>query len=122
MPVIVSERLAVRGRPLQLERAVANLADNAGRYGRDPRIAVRREGDAALIEVIDRGPGIPPERRLDLLEPFVRGDAARTMNDHDGFGLGLTIARTIAEAHGGVLELADGDDGTFVARLRLPLD
>ncbi|MCA0319342.1 MAG: HAMP domain-containing protein [Proteobacteria bacterium] len=121
MPVTVSERLAVRGRLLELERAVTNLADNAGRYGRDPRIAVRREGDAALVEIIDQGPGIPRERRAELLEPFVRGDAARTMNDQDGFGLGLTIARTVAEAHGGALELADGIDGVFIARLRLPL-
>ncbi|MBL8569725.1 MAG: HAMP domain-containing protein [Phreatobacter sp.] len=121
IPVTVAERLAVRGRLLELERAVANLADNAGRYGRAPRIAVRRDDDAALVEIIDQGPGIPRERRSELLEPFVRGDAARTMNDHDGFGLGLTIARTVAEAHGGALELADGVDGAFVARLRLPL-
>jgi signal transduction histidine kinase len=121
VPVVVAERLAVRGRPLELERAVANLADNASRYGRDPTIAVRRDGGAALIEIIDKGPGIARERRTELLEPFVRGDAARTMNDHDGFGLGLTIARTIAEAHGGALELDDGADGAFVARLRLPL-
>lgn len=122
LPVASAERLAVRGRPSELERALTNLADNACKYGRAPRIALTREADQAVLAVIDTGPGIPPERRAELTEPFVRGDAARTMNQRDGFGLGLTIARTIAEAHGGRLEFLDRPAGEFSARLVLPLN
>jgi len=116
-----SARLAVRGRPLELERAITNIVDNAIKYGGRASISLRREDDRAVIEVADGGPGIPQEMRAAVLEPFVRGEDARTMNDTDGFGLGLTIARSIIEAHDGTVTFADGSPEGFVVRIGLPL-
>ncbi|MGU9981773.1 ATP-binding protein [Phreatobacter sp. HK31-P] len=116
-----SARLAIRGRPLELERAITNIVDNAIKYGSGASISLHRDGDWALIEVADRGPGIPEAMRATVLEPFVRGEAARTMNEADGFGLGLTIARSIIEAHDGTITFADGNPAGFVVRMSLPV-
>lgn len=107
----------------EIRRAVGNLVENALKYGGACAIvrlrpASRNEVD---IEVVDRGPGIPNELKAAMLEPFARGDAARTMGDRSaGFGLGLAIARSAAEAHGGSLLLQDGEPSGLVAVLRLP--
>ncbi|KAF0133498.1 MAG: histidine kinase, partial [Xanthobacteraceae bacterium] len=114
-----SARLAIRGRALELERAITNIVDNAIKYGGGASLSLRREGDRAVIEVADRGPGIPHEMRAAVLEPFVRGEVARTMNETDGFGLGLTIARSIIEAHDGAITFADGSPAGFVVRMSL---
>lgn len=117
----VSGRLPVRGRPFDVERAVANVVDNAIKYGGAAELSLAREGDMAVIMVADQGPGIPAARRTAMLEPFVRGDDARTMNDTDGFGLGLTIARSVMEAHGGSIALGDNTPSGLVVRLSLPV-
>jgi signal transduction histidine kinase len=65
------------------------------------------EVDQATIEVEDDGPGISNARKKNVLEPFVRGDDARNMDDASGFGLGLSIANAIITAHGGTLSLHD---------------
>jgi signal transduction histidine kinase len=65
------------------------------------------------------GVGIAEEQRQAMLEPFVRGDAART-GTVGGFGLGLSITASIARAHGGRLDLATGSMGGLLARLTLP--
>lgn len=116
-----SARPAIHGRPLELERAITNIIDNAIKYGGAAAIALLRDGDRAVIEVSDRGPGIPEAMRAVVLEPFVRGEAARTMNETDGFGLGLTIARSIIEAHDGTISFADGNPDGFVVRMSLPV-
>ena len=112
--------LTVRARPDDLQRAVGNLADNAVRHGE--RVAIRLTATPAQvrIEVEDDGPGIPDERKAAMLEAFVRGEDARTMDDHAGFGLGLSIARAVAQAHGGTLTLADRVPHGLVARIVLP--
>jgi signal transduction histidine kinase len=117
----VSGRLPIRGRPFDVERAVANVVDNAIKYGGAADLSLAREGDMAVITVADHGPGIPAARRAAMLEPFVRGDDARTMNDTDGFGLGLTIARSVIEAHGGAIALSDNTPSGLVVRLSLPV-
>lgn len=114
-------RLSVRGRPADLERAVTNLVDNALKYGTPPQIRLTTGEAGIFLDVIDQGPGIPAGRRAAMIEPFVRGDPARSMNGREGFGLGLSIARTIAEAHGGRLELLDGQPKGFIARIVLPM-
>jgi len=104
-------RMAVR-------RAVSNLIDNALRYGREPiEIDLRKGSGAALIEVRDRGPGIPPGEAERLKRPFTRLDSARS--GPAGAGLGLAIVERVARAHGGSLELAPRDGGGLVARLAL---
>jgi two-component system osmolarity sensor histidine kinase EnvZ len=104
-------RLAVR-------RAVSNLVDNALRYAGEP-VEIRLGGDArkAVVEVCDRGPGIPQDEAERLKQPFARLHAARS--GPAGAGLGLAIVERIARAHGGTLELSPRDGGGLVARLTL---
>ena len=104
--------------PQALRRSVANLIDNALRYAREPlEVATRRDGGRTLIEVMDRGPGIPPEHAERLKRPFTRLDEARS--GAGGAGLGLAIVERIARAHGGKLELLPREGGGLVARMTL---
>jgi len=103
---------------MALRRAVSNLVDNALRYAGEPiEIESRSEGGKAVIEVRDRGPGIPPAECERLKQPFTRLDAARS--GAGGAGLGLAIVDRVARAHGGSLELLPREGGGLVARLRL---
>ncbi len=122
-PVTMAEtgRLAIRGRALDIDRAVTNIVDNALKYGETAAIALFRVSDSAVVEVSDQGPGIAADRREAMLQPFVRGDEARTMNDADGFGLGLSITRAIIEAHGGTITFADRKPQGFTVRVTLPV-
>ena len=101
-----------------VRRAVSNLVDNALRYGREP-IEIEATGKSAsvLIEVRDRGPGIPAAEAERLKRPFTRLDAARS--GPAGAGLGLAIVERVARAHGGSLELAPREGGGLVGRLSL---
>jgi signal transduction histidine kinase len=77
--------------------------------------------DAMTIEVEDDGPGISDARKEVMLEPFVRGDDARNMDEAAGFGLGLSIARSIVLAHGGELSLNDRQPHGLIVRIELPV-
>ncbi len=112
---------AVVGRPVALTRAIGNLIDNAVRYAGAARVLLSRDAPNAVITINDRGPGIAPERLDTVFEPFVRGEASRS-NETGGAGLGLSIARSIVQAHGGDVELANRPEGGVRARVRLPLD
>lgn len=104
--------------PLAMRRAVANLVDNALRYAGDPvEIAARREDNLVIVEVLDRGPGVPAGEVERLKRPFTRLDEARS--GPGGAGLGLAIVDRIARSHGGSLELAARPGGGLVARLVL---
>jgi signal transduction histidine kinase len=118
-------RLAAPVRVTWLRRALRNLIGNALRYGKSARISLSREGEAAVIGVEDDGPGIPDEQIAEMLEPFTRGEPSRN-SETGGAGLGLTLARAIAEQHGGMLVLANRRDPTgqivgLTAKLTLPL-
>lgn len=120
-----TERLVMPVRVTWLRRAIRNLADNALRYGKAARISLAREQGAAVIRIEDDGPGIAEDQIGRMLEPFTRGDPSRNSGT-GGAGLGLTLARAIADQHGGSLTLANrtGADGTvagLTATLRLPL-
>ena len=95
----------------QLARAVRNLTDNAARHC-DSRVELRltRDDASATIEVIDDGPGIPPDDRGRVFDRFVRLDQSRARTQ-GGTGLGLPIAREIAQSLGGTLDLADSATG-----------
>jgi signal transduction histidine kinase len=108
--------------PEQLTRAITNLIDNALKYGHlvSVRILSSANDQFATIEVEDDGPGISDSEKRYVFEPFYRSDAARTFNETDSFGLGLSIAQTIVRAHGGELELSDAKPHGLIARIRLP--
>ena len=113
------EAASVRGDPLALRRLFQNLLDNALTFGTQATIEVRREPDAVIVRVADRGPGLPSEMLERVFEPFRRNDPSRNRTT-GGVGLGLTIARSIARDHGGTLELTNRDGGGLVATVRLP--
>ena len=111
----------MRLRPLALKRAISNLANNAADYGKHVRVTVSATANEAAIVVEDDGPGIPQENFEDAFRPFSRLDASRNQNV-SGVGLGLTIARDTARAHGGDVTLGESEMGGLRATIRLPLD
>jgi two-component system sensor histidine kinase MprB len=109
------EPTLVRGIPARLDRAVANLLDNAAKYS-PPRAAVEvrlRDGE---LTVRDHGPGIPEQERTLVFERFYRADEAR---GRPGSGLGLAIVRQVAESHGGTVEAEAARGGGALLRMRL---
>ena len=111
----------LRVRRLAMKRLVDNLLNNALRYAGEGPVDVytrrTRQGEVVLT-VADRGPGIPEAQIAELLEPFTRGDKARTSK---GSGLGLAIVRRIVAKHGGRLEVVNRAGGGLKVRVRLPL-
>jgi signal transduction histidine kinase len=108
-------------RPDDLTRSITNLVENSVRYGGLATVRLTTSTDTATIEVEDDGPGISDARKEVMLEPFVRGDDARNMDDTTGFGLGLSIARAIVLAHGGKLSLHDRKPHGLIVRIELPI-
>ncbi len=113
----------VLGNQVRLGRLLGNLLANAERHASsrvEVRIGVDDERHEAVLEVIDDGHGVPPEARERIFERFARLDEAREL-DRGGTGLGLPIARAIAQDHGGSLVVAEGEGGGARFVLRLPL-
>jgi signal transduction histidine kinase len=108
-------------RPDDLLRSVTNLVENAVRFGAEATIRLRTSQDYVTIDVEDDGPGISDAQKNNMLEPFVRGDDARNMDETSGFGLGLSIANAIVLAHGGALSLHDRQPHGLVVRIQLPV-
>ena len=108
-------------RPDDLHRSVTNLVENAVRFGAEAVIRLRVTGDRLTIDVEDDGPGISDAQKQNMLEPFVRGDDARNMDEATGFGLGLSIANAIVLAHGGTLSLHDRNPHGLIVRVQLPV-
>jgi signal transduction histidine kinase len=111
--------LTIRGRPSDLQRAFNNLIDNALRYAGSATIRLEPSAAGVRIDIEDDGPGIPEADKARMLEPFTRGDAARGMSEAYGFGLGLSITRSIALAHKGSLTLLDRKPRGLCARVEL---
>ncbi len=107
-------------RPTALNRALRNLIDNAVRYGGVARVTLTHEPGIAVITIADDGPGLPDDQLEAVFEPFVRLDASRS-RDTGGVGLGLAIARTIIQAHGGTVVLRNRKEGGLEAVVRLPM-
>jgi len=104
-----------------MKRALSNLANNAADHGNRVRVTVAATSEEAVVIVEDDGPGIPQENFEDAFRPFSRLDAARNQNV-SGVGLGLTITRDTARAHGGDVTLGKSELGGLRATVRLPLD
>ena len=102
-----------------LKRAVTNLIDNAVKYGRTARVAICEVPTLLKIIVEDEGPGIPEHELGRVTEPFYRVEESRS-RESGGAGLGLAIAGSVIEAHGGELKLANRREGGLRAEVRLP--
>lgn len=111
--------LTVRAKPLALKRALGNLLDNALHYGQRAEIEAQAAPAGVLVRIRDHGPGVPAEAMQSVFEPHVRLGHGREQNEA-GLGLGLGIARSIVEAQGGELQLANHPEGGLVATVRLP--
>ncbi|MDD2768744.1 MAG: ATP-binding protein [Methylococcus sp.] len=109
----------IEARPLALRRCLDNLIGNALRYGQCAEIALKDGTDSLVIDVRDRGPGIPQDQLEAVFAPFVRLESSRNRAS-GGTGLGLSIARDVALSHGGRLNLMNCPEGGLVARLSLP--
>ena len=120
-----AERIVMQLRPTWMRRALRNLIGNALRYGKVARVSLVRAADSVTIRIDDDGPGIPESEMARMLEPFARGEPSRNSTT-GGAGLGLAIARTVAEQHDGTLTLSNrlSGDGAVIgltAVLRLPI-
>lgn len=106
-------------RPTALKRALRNLVENAVRYGARARLSIVAEAGGTTLRIEDDGPGLPADRMEAMFEPFVRLESSRS-RETGGVGLGLSIARSIARAHGGDVVLANLDGGGLRAEIWLP--
>jgi two-component system sensor histidine kinase MprB len=114
-----TEPVVVRGVAARLDRAVANLLDNAGKFsspGASVDVSVSANGE---LLVADRGPGIPPAALPFVFDRFFRADVARGL---PGSGLGLSIVKQIVDGVGGTVELGARAGGGTIARIRLPVE
>ena len=110
------EALTIRGDPRLLRRLVRNLLENARRHGRPPvRVELRRDGGTVVLDVMDRGEGIPAAERERVFAPF-----HRLGSDGKGVGLGLALVRQIARLHGGDATIAQRPDMPVCFRITLP--
>jgi two-component system, OmpR family, osmolarity sensor histidine kinase EnvZ len=122
----IDKDINVFGNATDLKRIVSNLIENARRYGKTPdtnvaeiEIACRTEGNQAIIEIADNGPGIPETEMERLLRPFTRLDAAR--GQANGAGLGLAIIERIVKRHRGSLKLSNKLNGGLRIRISIPV-
>lgn len=109
--------------PLALQRIVSNLLENAIRYGEGKPVSVECncDKDFLTIEILDYGPGIPPEQREAVFQPFFRLEKSRS-SVTGGSGLGLAIVRQLADANGWTVKLLERDGGGTCARLIIPIE
>lgn len=111
--VVLGDRLALR-------RIVANIIDNALIYGKAAHLSLDTTAGQVTLTVDDEGPGIPPEQRESILEPFVRLEDSRNRQT-GGAGLGLAVTRSLVEAHSGTISISDAPNGGARVTVRLEL-
>jgi len=111
--IVLGDRLALR-------RIIANIIDNAVKYGRVARLRLQLENPAIVLIVDDEGPGIPADRRQAMLEPFNRLETSRNRAT-GGAGLGLAVVRSLVEAHDGTIGLMEAPGGGTRVRIGLPM-
>lgn len=114
--------VSVEGDRMRLRQLLLNLADNAVKHNQPDgsiTISLRRESDSACLQISNTGPVLSTELRARVFERFFRGDAAHG-TEVEGSGLGLSIAESIARAHGGVIVFDVTPDGRTCVTLTLP--
>ncbi|HEX6007689.1 MAG TPA: ATP-binding protein, partial [Burkholderiales bacterium] len=110
---------AYPGRPQALKRCLSNLLENAIKYGKTATVRVEDDATRLEISIADEGPGLPDAELERVFEPFYRTEQSRS-RETGGTGLGLTIARSVAEIHGGKIALRNRPEGGLEARVTLP--
>lgn len=104
-----------------MQRVFTNLVENAVHHASEVDVRIDESQPGKLqVDVIDDGPGIAEDQKPSVFEPFVRGEPGRTMDSHSGFGLGLSIVRSLVERHGGTVSLLDRKPNGLVVRVTLP--
>jgi signal transduction histidine kinase len=116
---ILPDALMFTGRRLGLKRLVNNLLGNAQRFADTVEVELSFTSDSIVLSVRDNGPGIPDDMLERVFDPFVRVEESRS-RDTGGVGLGLAAVKTIAQAHGGRVELFNREGGGLEARVTLP--
>ncbi len=116
----INESVALEIRPVALQRCLDNLINNSVKYANGAELSVSVSSTHVEIYVDDDGNGIPKEDRSEAFRAFSRLDGARSQNI-EGVGLGLSIARDIAQLHGGTLKLSDSPLGGLRVILSLPI-
>jgi signal transduction histidine kinase len=121
LAAVAPTEIVVSADRTRLEQVAANLIDNAVKYtpaGGRVDVEARRDPGAAVLEVRDTGPGIPPDELPRIFDRLFRGDTSRTER---GLGLGLSLVKAIVEAHGGTVEVSSelGRGSTFSVSLPL---
>lgn len=111
---------SIAAQPTGMRRCLTNLVDNALKYGGFARVTASREGGKVTVQIRDGGPGIPESLLKSVFDPFFRVEGSRS-RDTGGTGIGLTIARNIAEKQGGTLSLSNHPEGGLVATLEVPV-
>jgi signal transduction histidine kinase len=110
---------AIKCRPNEIRRALRNLIENAVAYGKKADVSILETPDVCEIRIEDEGPGISAADRQRVFEPFVRLESSRNA-ETGGVGLGLTLAKSIAESHGGQIVLENRKSGGLRVRMILP--
>ncbi len=120
-PVVftAAEKIAVACRPVALKRAASNLIENAVKYGGAAHVSVSVDAGEVCIVVEDDGHGIPPAELENVFAPFYRVEKSRGAGT-GGVGLGLSVVRAVADAHGGQIRLENRDGGGLRAILEFP--
>jgi two-component system osmolarity sensor histidine kinase EnvZ len=120
----VAQDIQVMADEVDLQRVIANLLENARRYGKTPGTEVARvdmiarvRDDTVMLKVRDHGPGVAPSTLRNLMQPFFRGDAARTAAT--GAGLGLAIVNKTVQRMGGIFSLTNTTTGGLTAHIKL---
>lgn len=115
------ERATCMCRPSALQRAISNFIDNGTKYSPEVTVNLNRVEADLCIEIADRGPGISPDMKDKVFEPFFKQDVTRAGINRTGFGLGLSIARDIIQGHGGRVSLLDREPHGLRVLIKLPV-
>ena len=114
----MKKNITMKGRALAIERLFSNLINNAMTYGEGVEVKGKKLHNGILIEIMDKGPGLSDADKENVFKPYYRLEH-KLSETHSGLGMG--IARSIANIHGGELELKDRTGGGLIVEVYFPL-